>query len=389
MPVARQQAVKTCRFCDLTGHIITSCTILKAFGTPVSLERWDSIKATAPQGSSEILQIIMPMPLHSPFPKEVKHLLMEAVLKTSAYGNVVVQVSGINSLASKILNFQSQWRDGSLFSAFLGKHNRSDEGGRRSIQMIIASRELVPQSNKYAATLPQEAGSSFEPCVAESNLLIAPVSMVSIDSTASSAETVSSDPRYGGFTTADESMTWVSVPDHGEGLVMFVGLHHVDLTPRVGVKLNMANGLNNGTIRGHCYFTAAEKHGILTDPVKLVRIIHPAEPAPAPRTPTPALSARICAPMPDQYAKSDQSTASAAVRMGNIFSTEIAPCDPRYGGFTTADPALVSTAHVTLTHSLRNALHKVVSTAHLTLSPPQYVAQGGHNYAAIDCGKKR
>jgi len=103
------------------------------------------------------------------------------------------------------------------------------------------------------------------------NAASTPLSTVSI----SSIEIAPSDPRYGGFTKADESVTWVTVPGRGEGLVMFVGVHHVDLTPRVGVNLNTPKGLNNGTIRDHYYFTAPDKHGVLTDPVKVIRIKDP------------------------------------------------------------------------------------------------------------------
>ena len=170
MPIARKHAVQTCRFCCLQGHIIGSCSILKEFGIAVSLERWEQMKAIAPQGSSAVLQIISSMPIHSPFPKEVKHLLIEAVVKTSAFGNFVVKVSGINSLASKVPEFISHWRDGSLVAGFLSKHIRSDEGGRRSNCMVIASPGLTSQNSTFAATLLQEPASSLfmssEPCAA-------------------------------------------------------------------------------------------------------------------------------------------------------------------------------------------------------------------------------
>ena len=64
----------------------------------------------------------------------------------------------------------------------------------------------------------------------------------------------------------------VTVSKYGQGIVMFVGSHHVHGVPRIGVELDQPLGINNGTVGGHKYFTCTMKHGVLADP-KLGKII--------------------------------------------------------------------------------------------------------------------
>ena len=65
----------------------------------------------------------------------------------------------------------------------------------------------------------------------------------------------------------------VTMQNRGAGTVRFVGPHHTEGTPRVGVELDGATGKNNGTIRGHVYFTCADDHGVLTKPGNLEPIV--------------------------------------------------------------------------------------------------------------------
>jgi len=53
------------------------------------------------------------------------------------------------------------------------------------------------------------------------------------------------------------------------GNISFVGQHHHDNKPRVGVTLKEPIGRNNGTVRGHKYFECAEKYGVLVVPHKV------------------------------------------------------------------------------------------------------------------------
>ena len=78
---------------------------------------------------------------------------------------------------------------------------------------------------------------------------------------------------WNGFTPADIGIR-VTVDDgaHSEGVIKFVGLHHHDNFPRIGVQLNEPRGLNNGTVRGHFYFTAPDQHGLFADPRKVQRL---------------------------------------------------------------------------------------------------------------------
>ena len=52
----------------------------------------------------------------------------------------------------------------------------------------------------------------------------------------------------------------------GEGTVRFVGPHKTKGSMRVGVELDAQVGKNNGTLGGHVYFTAKERHGVLCFP---------------------------------------------------------------------------------------------------------------------------
>jgi len=60
----------------------------------------------------------------------------------------------------------------------------------------------------------------------------------------------------------------VEIVDKGAGTVRFVGLHHVEGTPRLGVELDAPNGKNNGTIKGYRYFSCQPGHGTLVKPQK-------------------------------------------------------------------------------------------------------------------------
>eukprot|EP00047_Mylnosiga_fluctuans_P022108 m.113740 g.113740 ORF g.113740 m.113740 type:complete len:773 (+) comp9141_c2_seq1:79-2397(+) len=57
-----------------------------------------------------------------------------------------------------------------------------------------------------------------------------------------------------------------TVEGYGAGKILFVGPHAKDSKPRVGVRLDEAKGLNNGTAGGHKYFECEDKHGVLADP---------------------------------------------------------------------------------------------------------------------------
>lgn len=53
------------------------------------------------------------------------------------------------------------------------------------------------------------------------------------------------------------------------GTLVFVGKHKERGTLRCGVKLDQPVGRNNGTINGHKYFDAEDKHGVLCAPSKV------------------------------------------------------------------------------------------------------------------------
>ena len=50
------------------------------------------------------------------------------------------------------------------------------------------------------------------------------------------------------------------------GTVRFVGSHHLEGTPRIGVAFDTPNGKNNGTVKGHRYFACDAGHGLLIEP---------------------------------------------------------------------------------------------------------------------------
>jgi len=64
----------------------------------------------------------------------------------------------------------------------------------------------------------------------------------------------------------------VAVEKFGDGTLRFFGPHHRDGKPRCGVELDEANGINNGTIGDHYYFSCTAKHGVLVDP-RVVRLL--------------------------------------------------------------------------------------------------------------------
>ena len=58
----------------------------------------------------------------------------------------------------------------------------------------------------------------------------------------------------------------VEVENYGNGEITFVGNHKINGRVRIGVVLDLPNGINDGTVGGHTYFVCEPKHGILADP---------------------------------------------------------------------------------------------------------------------------
>ena len=54
------------------------------------------------------------------------------------------------------------------------------------------------------------------------------------------------------------------------GTIRFFGPHQADGKKKVGVELDSPDGKNNGTIKGHQYFSCAKKHGVLVAPSKVL-----------------------------------------------------------------------------------------------------------------------
>ena len=53
------------------------------------------------------------------------------------------------------------------------------------------------------------------------------------------------------------------------GTIAFVGPHHVDKNPRVGIILDTKVGRNNGTVKGNKYFECESGFGVLVVPYKV------------------------------------------------------------------------------------------------------------------------
>lgn len=53
------------------------------------------------------------------------------------------------------------------------------------------------------------------------------------------------------------------------GSIAFVGPHHIDRHPRIGVVLDTSIGRNDGTVKGHKYFECEKGHGVLVLPYKV------------------------------------------------------------------------------------------------------------------------
>lgn len=53
------------------------------------------------------------------------------------------------------------------------------------------------------------------------------------------------------------------------GKIAFVGPHHIDSSPRVGVVLDTKTGRNDGSLKGHRYFECEKGHGVLVIPHKV------------------------------------------------------------------------------------------------------------------------
>lgn len=53
------------------------------------------------------------------------------------------------------------------------------------------------------------------------------------------------------------------------GSIAFIGPHHLDTHPRIGVVLDTSIGRNNGTVKGHKYFDCEKGHGVLVLPYKV------------------------------------------------------------------------------------------------------------------------
>ena len=60
----------------------------------------------------------------------------------------------------------------------------------------------------------------------------------------------------------------VGVKGKGWGIVRFVGPHHLEGTPRLGVELDGPTGKNDGTVKGHKYFSCPPRYGALVKPDK-------------------------------------------------------------------------------------------------------------------------
>ena len=61
----------------------------------------------------------------------------------------------------------------------------------------------------------------------------------------------------------------VDVLNKGTGTARFIGAHHISGESRIGVELDSPNGKNNGTVKGHVYFTCKDMHGELCKPKKV------------------------------------------------------------------------------------------------------------------------
>jgi hypothetical protein len=64
----------------------------------------------------------------------------------------------------------------------------------------------------------------------------------------------------------------VAVGGKGNGIVRFVGSHAENGNPRIGVELDDPVGKNNGTVKGHTYFTCGQNHGALVSKDKVTRL---------------------------------------------------------------------------------------------------------------------
>lgn len=53
------------------------------------------------------------------------------------------------------------------------------------------------------------------------------------------------------------------------GTIAFVGTHHIDTHPRIGIVLDSGIGRNDGSVKGHKYFECEKGHGILVVPYKV------------------------------------------------------------------------------------------------------------------------
>lgn len=74
----------------------------------------------------------------------------------------------------------------------------------------------------------------------------------------------------------------------GKGIVRFVGPHNETGKLRCGVELDNYGGKNNGSVRGHAYFSCPNGKGVLVDPSKLAAaiadIVIKLEPTPMPES---------------------------------------------------------------------------------------------------------
>jgi len=101
-------------------------------------------------------------------------------------------------------------------------------------------------------------------------------------------------------------------------VVRFKGKHHETGAARFGIELNEPVGNNNGTVKGHKYFTCKPKHGVLCSPSKVTKksaastASTDAPPAPT-VTPAPAAVARTKTPKTDEAPATAAAAAAAAV----------------------------------------------------------------------------
>eukprot|EP00039_Didymoeca_costata_P022462 m.4581 g.4581 ORF g.4581 m.4581 type:complete len:707 (-) comp3023_c0_seq1:61-2181(-) len=65
----------------------------------------------------------------------------------------------------------------------------------------------------------------------------------------------------------------VFIAEYGMGTVRYVGEHHKNKGPIIGIELDEPNGLNDGSIDGHSYFKCAWAKGVIVPPSKVSKVV--------------------------------------------------------------------------------------------------------------------